>query len=234
MEKYRIISNGKAKSLFELNATPVLGTYSSTILNHINRWAGGSKAENVGQVSELIKDFRKNNENGCLEDWKQYHHNLEGKYIQILKGKGEKRKRVPVKMAGIEQGIKDIRDKLEEVKNKIEHLSDKVIKQWLENLTFEKTYCGLEAQNMILAHIANKLGKGYEATLGSMEDEQKGIDGFIIAPDNKKYALQIKSISYKRTNTKEKFPCPIVYYELTKKGIKYKFTKTMLKHEYVE
>lgn len=220
------ITTKSAKDLFDTNATPKLGKYRSTLLNQINRWADGSKAENVGQVSELIKDFRERHPDGKLSDWKEYHKNLEGQNITVLQGNGKKKKRVQVEMAGIEQGVTDIRKKLDVVRESLNSLTDEDIRKWLENLTYEKTYCGLEAQNMILKQIAQKLGNGYSYTLGSMEDEQKGIDGYIVdSNNNNKYPLQIKSKSYKQTNTQEKFNCPIVYYELTKSGIKYNFSK---------
>lgn len=218
------ITTKAAKDLFKTNATPDLGTYCSTLLNQINRWAGGSKPENVGQVSELIKEFRKHQPEGKLSDWKEYHKNLKGQSITVLQGKGKK-KRVQVGMAGIEQGVTDIREKLDAVRESLNSLTDEDIRKWLENLTYEKTYCGLEAQDMILKQIARKLGDGYSYTLGSMEDEQKGIDGYIIDPKGEKHPLQIKSKSYKQTNTQEEFSCPIVYYELTKYGIKYNFSK---------
>lgn len=48
------------QNLFQLNATPDLPKYTSGFINDVNGWAGGTKPENVGQVSELIKRFREN------------------------------------------------------------------------------------------------------------------------------------------------------------------------------
>ena len=67
------ISYEDGKNLYKINITPELPTYTSTLLNEVNLWARGSKAENVGQVSELIKQFRQDNPKGGLEDWKKYH-----------------------------------------------------------------------------------------------------------------------------------------------------------------
>ena len=208
----------EGKNLYEINITPKLPVYTSTLLNNVNGWAGGSKAENVGQVSELIKQFRQDKPKGGLKDWKEYHQEKKGQTIQILKGK----KLVNIQMAGIDQGVEDIMNKLEEVKKNINSLTEDNIREWLENLVYEKTFCGLEAQELILADIAKK--NSMDWIIGSIEDEKQGIDGYII--NNKEeslsiYPLQIKSSSYKNKHKQEHFICPIVTYELEEMGIKY-------------
>lgn len=218
------------KNLYNINITPELPTYTSTILNEVNQWARGSKAENVGQVSELIKQFRQDNPKGGLEDWKKYHRGKTGHNIQILKGKGAKKKEESIQMAGIDQGVEDITNKLEEVKKNINGLTKDDIIKWLENLVYEKTYCGLEAQELILKNIAEKNGMDY--MLGSIEDEKQGIDGYIINDRDGKisiYPLQIKSSSYENKHKQEHFLCPIVTYKLEKLGIRYNLPDTALK-----
>ena len=46
----------EGQNLFQLNAAPNLPKYTSGFINSVNGWAGGSKPENVSQVSELIKN----------------------------------------------------------------------------------------------------------------------------------------------------------------------------------
>ena len=211
----------KGQNLFDINASPQLPKYMSTTLNNINGWAGGSKAENVGQVSELIKQFREEKPEGGLKEWKEFHQNKKGHEIQVLKGKGKNKKYEVVTMAGIDQGVEDIISKLEEFKKNINKLTKEDIRKWLENLTYEKTYCGLEAQELILKDIAEKYGMAW--ILGDVEDEKQGIDGYIINPDGPCfYPLQIKSSSYGNKHKQEHFECPIVSYELKEKGINYK------------
>ena len=217
------------KNLYKINTTPELPTYTSTLLNDVNQWARGSKAENVGQVSELIKQFRQDNPKGGLEDWKKYHRGKTGHTIQILRGKGSKKKEESIQMAGIDQGVEDIMKKLEEVKKSINGLTKDDVLKWLENLVYEKTYCGLEAQELILKNIAKKNSMDY--MLGSIEDEKQGIDGYIINDkdgDLSIYPLQIKSSSYGNKHKQEHFLCPIVTYELKKDGIKYNLPNTAL------
>lgn len=221
------ITYKEGQNLFEINTSPQLPPYTSTILNNVNGWAGGSKAENVGQVSELIKQFRQDKADGELKDWKEYHQNMKDNEIQVLKGKGKNKKYKSVKMAGIDQGVEDIVSKLEEVKTNINKLTKENIREWLENLVYEKTYCGLEAQELILKDIAEKNGMSW--MLGSVEDEKEGIDGYIINPDGSQFfPLQIKSSSYGNKHKQEHFVCPIVSYELKEKGINYELPQNAL------
>ena len=127
-------------NLFDLNSSPELPKYTSGFINDVNGWAGGSKAENVSQVSEVIKQFREDNPEGSLEDWISFHQGLEGTEIQVIKGKGKTKRRETVQMAGIEQGVRDIMNKMEEVKNNINQLTEDMVRSWLKNLVYEKTY----------------------------------------------------------------------------------------------
>lgn len=214
------IQYNEGQNLFRINTTPDLPTYTSGFINDVNGWAGGSKAENVSQVSELIKQFREDHPQGTLEDWIRFHQALEGSNIQVLKGKGRTKKFETVQMAGIEQGVQEIMQKMEEVKHNINQLTEDKVRSWLKNLVYEKTYCGLEAQELILRHIAAE--HNCEWILGSAEDEKQGIDGYIIDPDGPYfYPLQIKSTTYGNKHKQEHFICPIVSYELLVEGINY-------------
>ena len=221
----------EGQNLFDLNSSPELPKYTSGFINDINGWAGGSKAENVSQVSEVIKQFREDYPEGSLEDWISFHQGLEGTDIQVIKGRGKNKRRETVKMAGIEQGVRDIMNKMEEVKNNINQLTEDMVRSWLKNLVYEKTFCGLEAQELILKHIAEK--NGFEWMLGSMEDEKQGIDGYIIDPNGPRfYPLQIKSSSYNNEHKPEYFICPVVTYDLIKEGVKYKMPNALVEpHE---
>lgn len=188
-----LIDTDEAKLLYSVNQSPQMDKYVSPFLNQVNGWAGGTKPENVGMVSQVIKDFRKAYPNGTLEDWKQYHNNL-----------GD--------IKGIDQSVINIRAKLDDVLNNLNNISDDAIREWVENLTYEKTYSGLSAQEQILSLIATNLGKSYQ--LGDANDEKQGIDGYVNGKP-----LQIKSSSYRNKNKLEKFSCPIVFYDLTKEGI---------------
>lgn len=214
------IKYSDGQNLFKINTTPELPKYTSSIINDVNGWAGGSKPENVGQVSEIIKSFRAENPNGSLNDWIDYHKQLKNREIQILKGRGKNKKQESVQIKGIEQGVADILHKLNEVKTSLDSLTEEDIRAWLENLVYQKTYCGLEAQELILKDIAEK--NHFKWILGSMEDEKQGIDGYIIDTNGPKFfPLQIKSSSYGNKHKQEHFDCPVVSYDLREEGITY-------------
>ena len=235
------ISEELAKSLFSIkdkciNEEMQLPKYLSTFLNQINQWAHGSKPENVGQVSELIKEYRLNDANPKLDTWVEFHNKKVGTEIEIPDGKKGKQKKI--KMLGISQGIEDIMDKIADIGNTLFCVGKDQVKsfvcqeefkacvgKWLKNLTYNKTYCGLIAQELILKDIASK--KHMKAILGSPFDEQKGIDGYIIDCD-KFYPLQIKSSTFKINNKREKFDCPIIEYSLSENGIEYEFSDEKL------
>lgn len=215
------------RSLFAINKTPEFPKYISGFINDANGWAGGSKAENVGQVSELIKEFREACPKGSINDWIDFHSSLEGENIQVLKGRGSYKHYETVQMAGVEQGVQDIMNKILEIKNNINLLTEDMVRSWLKNLVYEKTYCGLEAQEQILKSIAEK--HSFEWILGSVEDEKQGIDGYIIDSNGPKfYPLQIKSSSYNIKNKQEHFVCPVVTYDLIEEGINYKMPNDAL------
>ena len=199
-----LIESEEAKKMYSINQTPHMDTYVAPILNQVNIWAGGTSEENVGMVSQVIKDFREENPQGTLEDWKQYHQKLEG-------------------INGIDQSVKDIRTKLDDVLSNLNNIKDEDIRKWVENLTYEKTFCGLSAQEMILKKMATDLGYNY--SLGNREDEKQGIDGYI---NNK--PLQIKSSSYRNKNKQEKFNCPIIFYDLTPDGIEFNYNDEIKKY----
>ena len=195
--KGTLINSDDAKNLYTTNKTPNLRKYVPSMLNQVNGWAKGTRPENVGMVSQVIKEFRKEYPNGTLDDWKKYHESLEG-------------------INGIGQSVKDIRAKLNDVLSNLNSVTDDDIRRWVENLTYEKTYTGLSAQEQILSQIATNMGKKYR--LGDAEDEKKGIDGYI----NDK-PLQIKSSSYRNKNKQEKFPCPIIFYDITEEGVEFEY-----------
>ena len=100
-----------------------------------------------------------------------------------------------------------------EMREAVNAIDKTLIEQWVKDLVYTKTYCGLKFQSAIIAFIANELGKKWE--LANVEEEAKGIDGYIGGKP-----LQIKSITYKMENRlAETIDIPIVYYDKKKDGI---------------
>lgn len=88
-----------------------------------------------------------------------------------------------------------------------------MVEEWVKDLVYTKTYCGLKFQSAIIAFLAAKVGMPWR--LANVEEESKGIDGFIGDTP-----LQIKSATYKlEARLSETIDVPIVYYDKKKDGI---------------
>lgn len=96
-----------------------------------------------------------------------------------------------------------------------------MIEAWVKDLVYTKTYCGLKFQSAIIAFLAGKLGKTWR--LATIEEEAKGIDGFI-----GETPIQIKSATYKiESRLSETIDVPIVYYEKKKDGINIEYDQSI-------
>ncbi len=127
--------------------------YTTQIINLVNRNAQGTRPNVVGQMSNLIQEFDKNS----LPEWIQWY---SSKYPNAVNEATEK-----------------IYAKFLEMKKAIDLIDREMIEAWVKDLVYTKTYCGLKFQNAIIAFLAEKAGKSYR--LANVEEEAKGIDGFI-------------------------------------------------------
>lgn len=189
--------------------------YQPEFLNIVNKHGHGNDADIVGMVSQVIKEYRKTTKAPTLKGWIDYH----GKLKDI---------------EGIEAGVEKNWKQFEKMKDAINAINKDTIRYWLKNLVYNKTFAGLQAQDMLLADVAKRIskekGESYSYDNGDADDERAQIDGYIIAPDGKKCGLQIKSDSYRSHNTVEgNAPVPYVYYELKEDGLYYNFDINELK-----
>jgi len=200
----------KDEDLFKINAQDVhVKKYQPEFLNIVNKYGHGNDTDIVGMVSQVIKDYRKTTETPTLEGWKEYHGQLKD-------------------IEGIEAGVEKNWAQFKKMKEAIDKIDKDTVKYWLKNLVYNKTFAGLQAQDMLLKDIANRMtkekGETYSYINGDADDERAQIDGYIKAPDGKMCGLQIKSDSYRSHNTVEgNAPVPYVYYELKEDGLYYNF-----------
>lgn len=209
-KEYTSVQYSEGQNLFNINAQDAnIKKYQSEILNLVNKHGRGNDAKIVGMVSQVIKDYRANTDEPSLDGWKQYHQGL-------------------ADIRGIDAGVESNWIKFQEMKNAIDLINKDTIRYWLENLVYNKTFAGLQAQDMVLRDIANRMtkkeGKEYSYRNGDSDDEKAQIDGYIIAPDNKVCGLQVKSDTYKSHNTIEGIaPVQYVYYKLNANELTYTF-----------
>lgn len=163
--------------------------YTTQIVNLVNSNAQGTRPAVVGQMSELIQEF-----NGhTLQEWVQWY---DAKQPTAVADATEK-----------------IYNKFLEMKEAMSFIDKELIEQWVKDLVYTKTFCGLKFQGAIISAIAKELNK--ECRLANVEEEARGIDGFI-----GERPIQIKSATYKmEKHLAEIIEVPIVYYEKKKDGI---------------
>src|SRR3989344_7603383 len=158
--------------------------YTASVINLLNRWAGGTASKIVGQMSDEViecphRDYNK---------WREW-------YL----------KRHP---KSIEDATNLIMKKFEEVKKGLDKIDRKIVELWVEDLVIDKSFWGLKVQEAILNKIEKKTG--IKCRLANKDEESKGFDGFIgnnavqIKPDSYKVASNVKT---------EKSRAKIIFYK---------------------
>lgn len=170
--------------------------YVTQVINLVNSNAGGTRPKVVGQMSELIKEF----DGRTIDEWIEWYTN-----------------RYP---SAVNDATEKIWTMYEAMKSAFNTITKEMVENWVKDLVYSKTFCGLKFQTAIISAIASQLNKEWrEAT---PEEEAQGIDGFI---GNK--PLQVKAVTYKlEARLSETIEVPIVYYDKKKDGINIEYNPT--------
>ena len=167
--------------------------YTSFIMNQANRNAQSTRPKIVGQMSELVREFHKSSKGDNYEKWKDW-------YLE----KNPK---------SIDNATNLLYEMVLKFKLAINLIDKKMVKAWVEDLIFSKTYTGFFFQDAILDKIA-KLKKT-TSRRSNPNEESKGIDGYI-----GEKPVSIKPITYKTQDMLiETIEVQIIYYEKKKNGI---------------
>lgn len=177
--------------------SPEFPLYTAFLINQANRTAQATRPKIVGQMSELVPQFRKESKDKSYAGWKKWYLDkyptaiddaTEKTYTQILKFK--------------------------EAINKIDK---KMTKKWIEDLILSKTYVGLCFQEIIIITIANIKKMPYR--FSNTQEESKGIDGYI-----GEIPVSIKPITYKTKDMIiEEIAAKIIYYEKKDDGLELEY-----------
>ena len=187
MKKFKISNDEVA----ELSNAPQykFPKYATQVINLVNSNAGGTRPKVVGQMSELVKEF----DGRSIDEWIEWYTE---RYPDAVNNATEK-----------------IWSMYETMKEAFNTITREMVENWVKDLVYGKTYCGLKFQTAIISAIASQLNKEWREA--NPEEEAQGIDGFI---GNK--PLQIKSATYKlEARLSETIDVPIVYYDKKKDGI---------------
>ena len=198
MKKDRI-SNQEIQRLVAPNS-PEFPKYVTQLLNLVNNNARGTRPEVVGQMTDLLAKSGAR----TVAEWRSYYD-----------------KKMP---NGIATATDKIKRKLVEMKKVMASITDDMVKDWVEDLVYTKTFTGLRVQDVILSYLAQQMGD-VEYGVATVEDESQGIDGWI-----KDRPIQVKPSTYKESmaRSSEVIKVPIVYYEKKKEGLFIEYPEDLL------
>lgn len=171
--------------------------YTTMLINQINQTAQGTRPKVVGQMSELIQEF----DGQTIEEWINWYN-----------------ERQP---HAVEDATEKIYSQFLKLTEAMKAINKNLIREWVKDLLYNKTYCGLKVQQAIIAFLGDFYKKSWR--LATKEEESLGIDGFIGGNP-----LQIKSTTYKNEKQlMEVIEVPIIYYEKKKDGLSIEYDDSM-------
>lgn len=181
------ISADKCKNLI-CGEAPVYPKYFSQLINLANSNSQATRPKNVGSMVDMIPKFSRK------KDWEKFYRDNHYEKINTAV-----------------DTIDEAMIKLRRVFEKVSFAEQKnYIRVWVEDLIFDKSFIGINAQAAIIPFIAEREGKEYR--FATLAEESKGIDGFI--GDE---AVSLKPKSYKSKGLlPEEINCRIIYYDVTK------------------
>lgn len=163
--------------------------YTTMLINQINQTAQGTRPKVVGQMSELIQAF----DGKTLIEWIEWYNTQQPNAVDNATDK--------------------IYQQFLKLKAAMELIDKNLIREWVKDLLYTKTYCGLKVQQAIIAFLADLYDDNWR--LATKDEESRGIDGYI---GNR--PIQIKSSTYKtEAHLNELIEVPIVFYEKKNDGL---------------
>ena len=163
--------------------------YATQLINLANQNAQGTRPEIVGQMSELIKQFKGKK----LEEWETWYLSRHPEAIEKAKTR--------------------VLQMIENFKEVISLIDAQMVEAWVKDLVIIKTFVGLKFQEAIIKRVAEITNKAYRTS--DPEDEAKGIDGYI---GKVPVSVKPKTYDSKQM-LPETIGVHIIYYEKVKDGI---------------
>jgi hypothetical protein len=169
---------------------PEFPKYTTQIMNTANQNSQGTRPATVGQLNEIIEEYKEQYPDGDFEDWRQF-------YFENYDGD-----------KNIEEATDKVFDMVVKMREAAEEIDREMVNRWVKDLILYKTYTGLgRNEEAILKKLSEEYDLPYE--LGTAEDESKGIDGYLGSQP-----VSVKPITYKqKARLQEDIDAPIVYYE---------------------
>lgn len=172
--------------------------YSTQIMNLANQNAKAVRPSIVGQMSELIQEFKGTK----LKDWEEWCLQKHPNAIKIAT-------------------IKNF-EMIEHFRDVMNQVDKEMIERWVRDLVIVKTFVGLKFQEAILRRVAIYFNAPY--LLAEPEEESQGIDGFV---NDKAVSIKPITYNAKKF-LPEKINVPIIYYKKIKDGVKISFDDELI------
>ena len=167
--------------------------YIGSVINLGNSFSQATRPKNVGQMSDLIQEYREIADTPSVEGWESFYDKKIGSH------------KIDVAADKIWEYVQRIRENLNS-------LNRDDVKNWTKDLIIDKTFSGLQLQLDIL-EMVSETG---EFRLSTPDEESQGIDGYVDGEP-----VSIKPNTYKKTiqSGKESIPYRIIFYKNTKRGL---------------
>jgi hypothetical protein len=163
--------------------------YVSSIINVANSFSQATRPKYVGQMSDLIQEYRNSTDSPSIEGWKEFYYNKIGENK-------------------VEEASDKIWNYITRIKENLNSLTREDVVDWTNDLIFTKTFSGLQVQLDVLEMVSED-----NYRLATPEEEAQNIDGFVDGEP-----VSIKPISWKKKPEYE-IPYRIIYYKNTKNGL---------------
>ncbi len=193
MKNYKI----KNAKLEEYNSieSPSFAKYSTQLINLAARTAQATRPSVVGKLSDLFPQYQRESENISIEGWKNW-------YLEKNPD-------------AIEKATRKTYEKMQEYIRTLSQIDESVIREWVEDLVFNKTFLGLYVQEAIIKFLAEVQGET-DYRLANSEEESRGIDGFV---GNKAYSVKPMSYKEEASHLLEVIDAYMVYYKKERDGL---------------
>lgn len=163
------ILNNDILNLLETEASS-FPKYATQILNLANQNAQGTRPSVVGQMSDLIQEFKGNK----LKEWEEWYLYKHPESITVA--------------------AKKIFEMVNNFKDVMTQIDRDMVERWVKDLVIIKTFVGLKFQEAILKGVSNYFQTTHR--LAEPAEEAVGIDGFI---GNKPVSIKPMSYEVKKS-----------------------------------
>ena len=167
--------------------------YIGSVINLGNSFSQATRPKNVGQMSDLIQEYRESTSFPSQDGWKSFYDEKQG-------------------LDKIDVAADKIWEYVQRIKKNLDELNRDDVYNWTKDLIVNKTFSGLQVQLDIL-EMVSETG---EYRLATPDEESKGIDGVV---DGRFVSIKPNSYKSKREAGQENIEYDIIYYKNTKNGL---------------